>query len=141
MKLADFFGIVYFSIMKKLLLLGCTTLFVSCIWGQQKTPVPHSLPPAMHMQQYWDSIKKKNEAQLKEPVNLFKNKKTGLLTDHPGLTLIPPAFINKNVMPVLAPDSDYVFNMPGTHAFDKSTAKGGVIFVTGTPQIIIDKKK
>lgn len=126
--------------MKKLLLLSCTTLLVSGIWAQEKKLVPDP-PPAMNMQQYWDSLKKKNEAQLKAPVDLFKNKKTGLTTDNPGLTFIPPAYVNKNVMPVLAPDSDYVYNMPGTHAFDKSKAKGGVIFVTGTPLVIIDKKK
>jgi hypothetical protein len=129
--------------MKKLLLLGCTTLLVSCIWAQEKklVPDPH---PAMNMQQYWDSLKKKNEALLNAPVDLFKNKKTGLTTDNPGLTFISPAFINKNMMPVLAPDSDYVYNMPGTHAFDKSKAKGGAIFVTGKVEktsAIIDKKK
>lgn len=127
--------------MKKLLLLGCTTLLVSGIWAQEKKLVPDPPAAAINMQQYWDSLKKKNEAQLKAPVDLFRNKKTGLTTDNPVLTFIPPAYVNKNGMPVLAPDSDYVYNMPGTHAFDKSKAKGGVIFVMGTPLVIIDKKK
>lgn len=130
--------------MKKLLLLGCSTIFASFIWGQQKKLAPVPLPPAMNMQQYWDSLKKKNEAQLKEPVNLFKDKTTGLTTTNPDLRFISPAYINKNVMPVFAPDSDYVFNMPGTHAFDKTKAKGGAIYVTDKLEklpAIIDKKK
>lgn len=36
-------------------------------------------------------------------------------------------------MPVLSPDSDYVYNMPGTHAFDKSKAKGGVFLYLNSP--------
>lgn len=130
--------------MKKLLLLSCSTLLAAFIWGQQKKLAPVPLPPAKNMQQYWDSAKKRNEAQFKAPVNLFKDKTTGLTTAGPDLTFIPPTYINKNVMPVLAPDSDYVFNMPGTHAFDKSKAKGGAIFVTGNLEklsAIIDKKK
>lgn len=35
----------------------------------------------------------------------------------------------KNSIPVWSPDSDYVYNMPGTHAFDRSKYKVRVTFV------------
>ncbi len=130
----------YFSIMKKLLLSGYLLVTAATSWSQQKKD-PN---PVMYMQQYWDSLKKKNEAQLKAPVDLLKKKQTAAMKEQFSPKRIIPSYINKNVMPVLSPDSDYVYNMPGTHAFDPSQAKGGIIFVTGKVEkipISIDKKK
>lgn len=71
---------------------------------------------------------------------MFKDKKTALTNNNPGPAFILPGYIHKNVMPVLVPGSNYVYNMPGTHAFDKSKAKGGAIFVTEQPNILSLKK-
>lgn len=92
------------------------------------------------MQAYLDSIERKNEAQLKKTLDMFKDKKTALTNNNPGPAFILPGYIHKNVMPVLVPGSNYVYNMPGTHAFDKSKAKGGAIFVTEQPNILSLKK-
>ncbi len=131
---------VYFSIMKQLLLFGFSLVIVIAVWGQQKKEANS----VMSMQQYLDSVKKKNEAQLKTPLDLLKKKQPILMQEQFRPKIIMPAYVNKNVMPVLSPDSSYVYNMPGTHAFDKSKAKGGAIFVGGNmwklPAAISEKK-
>lgn len=113
--------------MKTLLLSGCLLAFAATSWSQQKKDPNH----VMRMEQYWDSLKKKNEAQLKAPVDLLKKKQAIAMKDQFKPILIMPSNVYKKVMPVLYPDSNYVYNMPGTHAFDKSKAKGGALFVKG----------
>ena len=116
---------VYFSIMKPFLLLSCLLFIAAHAWSQQKND-PNTV---LRMQQYLDSVKHKNEAALKAPLDLLKKKQTVVMKDQLRPKLIMPSYVNKNVMPVLSPDSNYVYNMPGTHAFDKTKVRGGVIFV------------
>jgi len=119
---------VYFSIMKQLLLFTCLLVVGTVSWSQQKKN-PGSV---MNMQQYLDSMKKKNETRLKAPVDLLKIKQLVAMKEkYKPKRIILPSYVNKNAMPVLTPDSNYVYNMPGTHAFDRTKVKGGAIFVSG----------
>lgn len=123
--------IAYFSIMKKFLLLGCSLLFAMVSFGQLKKDPNTSLS----LEQYWKSQQKKDDS-LQPSLQLFKKKEpvTQPLKMADILPLLKEAEM-KNSMPVLYPDSDYVFNMPGTHAFDPTKVKGSVFFVKDAPVI------
>lgn len=113
--------------MKTILLSGCLLFTAVTLWSQQSIQPP----TVMSLQQYRDSLKKRNEAQLKMPLDVLKKKQTAVKRTPSNPIIILPYTGYKNVMPIWYPDSNYVYNMPGTYAYDQTKAKGGVFFVPG----------
>lgn len=127
--------IAYFSIMKKFLLSGCTLLFAMVSFGQLKKDPTTSLS----LEQYWKN-QQKNDGSLQPALQLFKKKEPAPQLHIADLLPLLNEAEMKNTMPVLYPDSDYVFNMPGTHAFDPTKVKGGVFFIKPQVERLVPKK-
>ncbi len=120
--------IAYFSIMKNFLLSGCTLLFAMVSFAQIKKDPNTSLS----LEQYWKN-QQKSDGSLHPSLNFSKKKAPAQELNIADILPLQNEADIKNTMPVLYPDSDYVFNMPGTHAFDPTKVKGGVFFVTESP--------
>lgn len=122
--------------MKNLLLLGSALLVTMASFAQIKKESDEPL----NLSQYWKN-QQKNDASSQTYLQLLKKKEpvAQQLTMADILPLLKEADM-KNNMPVLYPDSDYVFNMPGTHAFDPTKVKGGVFFIKPQVERVVPKK-
>ena len=110
--------------MKKLLLFICLMILTVALFAQQKKQEKNVLS----MQHYLDSLKRKNQLALKTPADLLKKKQASVVSKPLKIISLPPSHIVTRGIPVWSPDSNYVYNMPGTHAFDKSKLKRGIFF-------------
>lgn len=120
--------------MKKFLLLGSALLFTMVSFGQLKKDPDASL----RLEQYWQN-KQKASLSSNPFMNLFKKREP---EQNIADILSPQKETDqKNTIPVLYPDSDYVFNMPGTHAFDPTKVKGGAIFIKPQVERVVPKKE
>ena len=108
------------KIFLSLLLLAFTC---SAVLSQEsKAITPKKRDTALTMQGFLDSMNKKREGIITNgftPATYPKPQKISDLIQRAQKN-ISPDFIPQGAMPVWSPDSTYVFNMPGTHAFTKS---------------------
>lgn len=125
--------------MKKILLL--LLLFFSCTLTFAQTTEKKTIhvTASPHLKNFLDNIAKQKPSILVEPP---------VVKEYPQQITLPDTLRKKllikevyptltNTIPVWSPGSDYVFNMPGTFAFDKAQVK---IHVPRMVTVVSNKK-
>lgn len=111
--------------MKKALLLSILILSYAASFSQQKEKKTVHVPANKHMRKFLDSKSQQKPSILLEPLTVKEYPQQITLSDHlrKGLARKESQIIITNSIPVWSPDSNYVFNMPGTFAYDKNQAR------------------
>lgn len=131
--------------MKKILL--PLLLFFSCMlsFAQQSERKTVYVRASPHLKKFLDINAKNKQGILLEPFTVKEYPKQITLSDSLKKELLKKEPIGvefysrlTNTIPVWSPGSDYIFNMPGTFAFDHSKAKGGIKYVSEDPIIFKD---
>lgn len=98
-------------------------LTCSAVLSQESKRIPPTKKvTVLSVKSFLDSINKKKEGIIAKgftPATYPKPQTVSELIQRTQKN-IPPNLIPESVMPVWSPDSTYVFNMPGTHAYDKN---------------------
>lgn len=116
--------------MKTKLLLPLLFFSYTASFAQQTEKKTIHVTPSSHLKKFLKLNEKQKRGILSEPLTVKEYPQQITLSDslknrllgrqlvkgelHTGLT---------NTMPVWSPGSDYVFNMPGTYAFDKNNIR------------------
>lgn len=111
--------------MKKALLLSILILSYVASFSQQKEKKNVHVLANKHMRKFLVSKSQQKPSILLEPLTVKEYPQQITLSDslRKGLTRINNHIVFTNSIPVWSPESDYVFNMPGTFAYDKSQVK------------------
>ncbi len=111
--------------MKKALLLSILILSYVASFSQQKEKKNVHVLANKHMRKFLASKSQQKPSILLEPLTIKEYPQQITLSDslRKGLTRINNHIVFTNSIPVWSPESDYVFNMPGTFAYDKSQVK------------------
>ena len=111
--------------MKKVLLLSILMMSYVASFSQQKEKKTVHVLANKHMRKFLASKNQQKPAILLEPLTVKEYPQQITLSDslRKGLTRINHHIVFTNSMPVWPPGSDYVFNMPGTFAYDKTQVK------------------
>ncbi len=111
--------------MKKILLL--LLLFFSCMlsFAQQTEKKTIHVTPSSHLKKFLKLNEKQKQGILVEPLTIKEYPRQITLSDslRKGLLRKGMQPIITNSIPVWSPGSDYVFNMPGTFAYDKNQVR------------------
>ncbi|MBL0882472.1 MAG: hypothetical protein IBJ16_03825 [Chitinophagaceae bacterium] len=116
--------------MKKIPLL--IPLFFSCIssFAQQPEKKVNDVTTSSHLKKFLKISEKKKQGILLEPLTVKEYPQQITLSDSLKNRLLGRQLVKgelyaglTNTMPVWSPGSDYVFNMPGTFAFDKNQVR------------------
>ncbi|WP_353549715.1 hypothetical protein [Sediminibacterium sp. KACHI17] len=111
--------------MKKALLLPMLILSYVASFSQQKEKKTVNVSTNKHMRQFLDSRSKQKRTILLEPLTEKEYPQQTILLDtlRRGLLRKENQVIITNSIPVWSPDKNYVFNMPGSFAYDKSQTR------------------
>lgn len=134
--------IIYFNTMKTMFILIASLVLATPLLSQTGkllgVPLPQNkVMNAIELNAYLDSLAKIHQGEAE---NTPSNQKRPfrIMKDKNGYTIVKGFNENLpelNQMPVLKPDSDYVYQMPGTFAFDQKKLKNEIAqFVK--PQVI-----
>lgn len=92
-------------------------------------PLPQKKLTTTELNAYLDSLAKIGNDEASNAPSTRK-RPFSIIKDKNGYTIVDGFFsdlpIMNNQMPVLKPDSDYVYQMPGTFAFDQNKLKNGI---------------
>jgi len=102
-------------------------LFFSCgaSFAQPTEKKTINVTKSLNLKKFLDSRAKQKPSILLQPLTIKEYPQQITLSDslRKGLTRINNHIVFTNSMPVWSPGSDYVFNMPGTFAYDKTQVK------------------
>lgn len=111
--------------MKTILLLSMLFFSCSASFSQPTEKKIINVTKSLNLKKFLDSRAKQKPSILLKPLTVKEYPQQITLSDslRKGLTLINNHIVFTNSMPVWSPGSDYVFNMPGTFAYDKTQVK------------------
>lgn len=111
--------------MKTILLLSMLFFSCSASFAQPTEKKTINVTKSLNLKKFLDSRAKQKPSILLQPLTIKEYPQQITLSDslRKGLTPINNHIVFSNSMPVWSPGSDYVFNMPGTFAYDKTQVK------------------
>jgi len=119
-------------------------LSYSALFAQETDRKTIKVSANKHMKSFLDSRSKQKPGILLEPLTIKEYPQQITLADslRNGQIRKELLVVFTNIMPVWSPDSNYVFNMPGTFAYDKNQARIHVPrFVTIVPNKVTASEK
>lgn len=116
--------------MKKALLLSILILSYVVSFSQQKEKKTVDVLANKHMRKFLDSKNQQKPSILLAPMTVKEDPQQIVLLDSLRKGLVRTQLLRgdlnstlTNTIPVWSPGNDYVFNMPGTFAYDKNQVK------------------
>lgn len=116
--------------MKKILLLLLLFFSVGISFAQQTEKKTIHVTPSSHLKKFLNSSKNQKPTILPTPFAAKESPQQIVLLDSLRKGLVRKRLLRgevnstlTNTIPVWSPSNDYVFNMPGTFAFDKNQVR------------------